>query len=280
MEGAGSASHSTAGLRPRPASKSVYYWSGPARFWEAHEAPPIYLPVPTATEGRLDNVQPMPIAMLMKTPNSSGHHVGQLNTHAHMRRGQENPLDEVSIRRSVSSGFSNKPVVLLPKTVVFPTVAMIANYNAVGFVSACARHALKEILKSFGDDFVGSKVDIILLIHVPESIGERCVTHSADQPNRLCAGDDAEDCGPEIVSAILVPLSHGIVGVIILGCKVAPFHFATIVFLALQPHKLISNAMPSFLWNYDATKDKEARPVAIWLCGRSALIYKAKVHPV
>ncbi|MEQ9260147.1 MAG: hypothetical protein RIG84_13755, partial [Roseovarius sp.] len=157
----------------RPASQLLNNGSSPASLGEAHDAPSVYQAAAGCSERRFNHLQPMAIAMLVEPPDRSSNHVSQLDTHTHMGWGQKYTFNEVSVGRSVSPSFANKAIMLLPEAVILMSIAMIAHDNAIGFVATRRRHPLKEILKPFGNHLVGSKIDIILLVYVSQSVCKR-----------------------------------------------------------------------------------------------------------
>jgi hypothetical protein len=216
--------------------------------------------------------------MFVKSPNRTGNHISQLNAYAHVGWRQKYTLNEVPIGRSVAACFANKPVMLLPKPIVLMTVAMVAYNNAVCFVTARRCHPLEEILKSFGDHFVGSEVDIVLLIYVSQTIGKRSIAYAAYQSNGLGGGDYGKNCGSKVIAPFSIPIPHGIVRVIVCGGKISPLHLTTILLLAFQANKFVTNAMPAFFWYYRPTEHEVAWSVTFRFSGRPALINEAKVH--
>jgi len=74
------------------------------------------------------------------------------------------------------------------------------------------------------------------------------------------------------------PFKHGVVSVIVCWCKEAPLDFASVFLLSLQAKEQAADVMPLLFWYDDTAKRKEPRLFLAWLCGRSAFIYKAKMH--
>lgn len=220
----------------------------------------------------------MTVAMLVEPPNCTGNHIGQLNPDAHVGRRQEDALNEVSICRGVAASLAHKSVMLQPKAVVLMSVAVVANDDAICFMAACCSDALEEVLKPLRDHLIGSEVDVFLLAYVAQAIGKWGITNAADQSNRFCAGDYGKNSRSKIILPILIPISHGIVSIIVGRSEEAPLHLAAIAFLALQANKLVTNPMPAFFWYNDPAKDEKSRTVTTRFSGRPAFINETKVH--
>jgi hypothetical protein len=220
----------------------------------------------------------MVISVLMKSPNGSRHHICKLDADAHVGRREKNAFDKVRVCRCISTGLSYQSVVLLPHPIVLIAVPMIGYDYAMCLATTIARDVLEKILEPLGNHLIGSKVYILLIVHVAKAVSERRVTDAAKKLQGPVFCYYGEYGSPEVVPTFLRPFSHRVVGVIILGSEIAPFDFAAILLLPFQAYQLIPEAVPSIFRHDQPTKHKISRPHLIGLSRRSTLINEAKVH--